>query len=52
LPFEDASFERAGTENEDTLADELRAHLESGNTARDRGLVLEPEYLQVVATRA
>lgn len=46
------AFERAGPENEEALAAELRAHLEKHNLGGDRALVLEPEYLQVVATRA
>jgi SAM-dependent methyltransferase len=46
------AFERAGAENEDALADELRAHLASANTAGEGATVLEPEYLQVVAVRA
>jgi SAM-dependent methyltransferase len=46
------AFERAGPENEATLATELRAHLEKNNLGGDGALVLEPEYLQVVATRA
>jgi SAM-dependent methyltransferase len=46
------AFERAGPENEDALAAELRAHLEKSNLDGDRALVLAPEYLQVVATRA
>jgi ubiquinone/menaquinone biosynthesis C-methylase UbiE len=46
------AFERAGPDNEATLAAELRAHLEKNNLGGDRALVLEPEYLQVVATRA
>jgi SAM-dependent methyltransferase len=46
------AFERAGPENEETLTAELRAHLEKSNLGGDRALVLEPEYLQVVATRA
>jgi len=46
------AFERAGAEQEETLASELRAHLEKNNLAGDQALVLKPEYLQVVATRA
>ncbi len=46
------AFERVGAEGEEALAADLRDFLEAGNTAGDRGLVLEPEYLQVVATRA
>jgi SAM-dependent methyltransferase len=46
------AFEKVGAEGEQALEDDLRALLESENTAGDRGLVLEPEYLEVVATRA
>ncbi len=46
------AFERVGSEGEEALAEDLRAHLEQANTAGDRALVLEAEYLQVVATRA
>jgi hypothetical protein len=46
------AFERAGPENEAALADELRAHLASANTAGEGAMVLEPEYLRVVAIRA
>jgi len=46
------AFERVGQEGEAALEADLRAYLEEGNTAGDRALVLEPEYLQVVATRA
>jgi len=46
------AFERVGPEGEAALEADLRAFLEEGNTAADRALVLEPEYLEVVATRA
>ena len=46
------AFERVGPEGEEALTEDLRAHVEKGNTAGDLALVLEPEYLQVVATRA
>jgi SAM-dependent methyltransferase len=46
------AFERVGPEGEDALEADLRTYLEEANTAGDRALVLEPEYLQVVATRA
>jgi ubiquinone/menaquinone biosynthesis C-methylase UbiE len=46
------AFERVGKDGEAALEADLRALLEEANTAGDRGLVLEPEYLQVVATRA
>ena len=39
-------------EGEAALTDDLRAFLEEANTAGDRALVLEAEYLQVIATRA
>jgi ubiquinone/menaquinone biosynthesis C-methylase UbiE len=46
------AFERVGPEGEAALEADLRNYLEESNTAGDRALVLEPEYLQVVATRA
>jgi SAM-dependent methyltransferase len=46
------AYERVGPEGEEALTTDLRAHLEENNVAGDRALVLEPEYLQVVATRA
>ena len=46
------AFEKVGPDGEQALEEDLRGFLEAGNTAGDRGLVLEPEYLQVVATRA
>jgi SAM-dependent methyltransferase len=46
------AFERVGPDGEKALADDLRAFLEAANTAGERALVLEPEYLQLVATRA
>jgi SAM-dependent methyltransferase len=46
------AFERVGSEGEAALEADLRTYLEESNTAGDRALVLEPEYLQVVATRA
>ena len=46
------AFERVGPEGEAALEADLRAYLKDVNTAGERALVLEPEYLQVVATRA
>lgn len=46
------AFERAGPEGEAALEADLRKFLAEANTAGDRALVLEPEYLEVVATRA
>jgi SAM-dependent methyltransferase len=47
------AFEKVGTEGEAALEADLRGFLEKGNVARDGGgLVLEPEYLEVVAKRA
>jgi SAM-dependent methyltransferase len=46
------AFERVGPAGEQALADDLRAMLEAENTAGERALVLEAEYLEVVATRA
>jgi ubiquinone/menaquinone biosynthesis C-methylase UbiE len=46
------AFERVGAEGQEALAADLLAFLEQSNTAGDRALVIEPGYLQVVATRA
>jgi len=46
------AFEKVGPAGEKALADDLRAFLEETNTAGDRALVVEPEYLRIVATRA
>jgi SAM-dependent methyltransferase len=46
------AFERVGAEGEEALETDLRAYLDQANTAGDRALVLEAEYLQIVATRA
>ncbi len=46
------AYERVGAEGEQALTDDLRAFLEGANTAGDRALVLEAEYLRVIATRA
>ena len=46
------AFEKVGPEGEEALAADLRAYLEEANTAGERALVIEPEYLQVIATRA
>ena len=47
-----AAYERVGPEGEQALTDDLRAFLEEANTAGERAMVLEAEYLQVVARRA
>lgn len=46
------AFERVGPAGEQALTDDLRAFLTEANTAGDRAMVLEGEYLEVVATRA
>jgi len=46
------AFERVGPDGEEALAADLLAFAAEANTAGDRALVLEPEYLQVIATRA
>lgn len=46
------AYERVGPEGEGALTDDLRTFLNDANTAGDRALVLEAEYLQVIATRA
>ncbi len=46
------AFERVGAEGEAALEKDLRHQLGLANTAGEGALVLEPEYLQVIATRA
>lgn len=46
------AYERVGPEGEQALTDDLMAFLKANNTAGDRAMVLEAEYLEVVATRA
>jgi SAM-dependent methyltransferase len=46
------AFERVGPEGEEALTADLRGYLEQNNVGGDRALVLKPEYLQVIATRA
>lgn len=46
------AFERVGPDGEAALEADLRGFLAEVNTAGDRALVIEPEYLQVIATRA
>lgn len=46
------AFERVGAEGEEALEADFRAYLEEASTGDERGLVVEPEYLRVVATRA
>jgi SAM-dependent methyltransferase len=46
------AFERVGPDGEQALTDDLRSFLVEHNAAGDRALVLEAEYLQVIATRA
>ena len=45
------AFERVGRDGEAALRPTCAAP-RGGNTAGDRAMVLEPEYLQVIATRA
>ena len=46
------AYERVGADGEQALTDDLRAFLEAENTASERAMVLEAEYLEVIATRA
>jgi len=46
------AYERVGTEGEGALTADLREFLTAANTAGDRAMVLEAEYLEVIATRA
>jgi ubiquinone/menaquinone biosynthesis C-methylase UbiE len=47
-----AAYERVGADGEQALTEDLRTFLETENTAGDRAMVLEAEYLQVIAVRA
>ncbi|HEV2858180.1 MAG TPA: methyltransferase domain-containing protein [Solirubrobacterales bacterium] len=47
-----SAFEQVGPEGEQALTDDLREMLTDVNTAGEKALVIEPEYLRVVATRA
>ena len=46
------AYERVGPDGEQALTDDLLAFLNGANTAGDRAMVLEAEYLQLIATRA
>jgi ubiquinone/menaquinone biosynthesis C-methylase UbiE len=46
------AYERVGPEGEQALTDDLRNLLETANTAGERAMVLEADYLEVIATRA
>jgi ubiquinone/menaquinone biosynthesis C-methylase UbiE len=45
------AFEKVGPEGEEALSADLRAWLEEQNVAGDKAVVIEPEYLEVVASR-
>jgi ubiquinone/menaquinone biosynthesis C-methylase UbiE len=46
------AYERVGEEGEAALTEDLLSFLREANTAGDRAMVLEAEYLEVIATRA
>ena len=46
------AYEAVGPAGEAALTADLKAFMEAANTAGDRALVMEPDYLQVIATRA
>lgn len=46
------AYERVGPEGEAALTEDLRGFLAEANTAGERAMVLEAEYLEVIATRA
>jgi ubiquinone/menaquinone biosynthesis C-methylase UbiE len=46
------AYERVGPDGEDALTEDLRSFLESANTAGARAMVLEADYLEVIASRA
>jgi ubiquinone/menaquinone biosynthesis C-methylase UbiE len=45
------AYERAGPNGEGALTDDLRSLLNGANRAGDRAMVLEAEYLQLIATK-
>ena len=47
-----SAYENVGPEGEQALTEDLQQMLADVNTAGDRALVIEPEYLRVIATRA
>src|SRR3954470_23536840 len=47
-----SAYEKVGPEGEQALTDDLRQMLAEANTVGEKALVIEPEYLRVVATRA
>jgi SAM-dependent methyltransferase len=46
-----SAYDKVGSEGEQALTDDLKAILEKLSVGGDRALVVEPEYLQVIATR-
>lgn len=46
------AFERVGPDGEAALEADLRTYLEESSIGDERALVVEPEYLRVIATRA
>jgi SAM-dependent methyltransferase len=46
-----SAFEKVGPDGEEALTADLRRMLTDLNTAGDRALVIEPEYLRIVATK-
>jgi ubiquinone/menaquinone biosynthesis C-methylase UbiE len=46
------AYERVGSDGEQALTDDLLAFLDGANSAGDRAMVLEAEYLQIIATRS
>ena len=47
-----SAYDKVGPEGEEALTADLKALLERLSVGGDRALVVEPEYLQVIATRA
>jgi ubiquinone/menaquinone biosynthesis C-methylase UbiE len=46
------AFERVGADGEQALEDDLSAYLKANTSGGERAMVLEAEYLRVIATRA
>jgi SAM-dependent methyltransferase len=46
------AYDKVGAEGEEALTADLRTWLAEENVAGDKAMVIEPEYLEVIATRA
>jgi ubiquinone/menaquinone biosynthesis C-methylase UbiE len=46
-----AAFEKVGPDGEEALTEDLRSWLQGENVAGEQALVIEPEYLEAIATK-